>query len=97
MAQKTRAQSATNRAPVTSKCSGTRKRGESPEEDKELVDDLLSDPKEVAEHLMLLDLGRSGVSETGSVGWYDAVDSSEGHESGNTGDTTIDLVWITLK
>ncbi len=39
----------------------------------------------------------SGVSETGSVGWYDAVDISEGHESGNTGDTTIDLVWITLK
>ena len=39
----------------------------------------------------------SGVSETGSVGWYNAVDISEGHESGNTGDTTIDLVWITLK
>ncbi|MEE2992546.1 MAG: hypothetical protein VX603_05150 [Gemmatimonadota bacterium] len=39
----------------------------------------------------------SDFSETGSVGWYDAVDISEGHESGNTGDTTIDLVWITLK
>jgi len=36
-------------------------------------------------------------SETGSVGWMEAVDLSEGHESGNTGDTTIDLVWITLK
>jgi len=39
----------------------------------------------------------SPFSETGSVGWMDAVDLSEEHESGNTGDTTIDLVWITLK
>jgi len=36
-------------------------------------------------------------SDTGSVGWMDAIDRSVGHESGNTGDTTIDLVWITLK
>lgn len=36
-------------------------------------------------------------SDTGSVGWMDAIDQSVGHESGNTGDTTIDLVWITLK
>ena len=35
--------------------------------------------------------------ETGAVGWMDAIDISEGHESGNTGDTTIDLIWITLK
>lgn len=49
--------------------------------------------------------GRSGgvqsppfpISETGSVGWMDAVEIGVGHESGNTGDTTIDLVWITLK
>jgi len=34
---------------------------------------------------------------TGSVGWMEAIDISEEHESGNTGDTTIDLVWITLK
>jgi len=36
-------------------------------------------------------------SETGSVGWMDAIDASVEHESGNTGDTTIDLVWITIK
>jgi hypothetical protein len=39
----------------------------------------------------------STFSETGSVGWSDAVDLSVGHESGNTGDTTIDLIWVTLK
>jgi hypothetical protein len=37
------------------------------------------------------------VRKDGEVGWMEAVDFSEGHESGNTGDTTIDLVWITLK
>ncbi len=47
---------------------GTRKRGETPEEDKELADDLLSDPKEVAEHLMLLDLGRNDVGRVAKVG-----------------------------
>ena len=36
-------------------------------------------------------------SKSGTVGWMDAVDLSIGHESGNTGDTTIDLIWITLK
>lgn len=35
--------------------------------------------------------------QDGEVGWMEAVDISEKHESGNTGDTTIDLVWITLK
>ena len=42
-------------------------------------------------------LDPSPFSETGSVGWMDAVDLSEEHESGNTGDTTIDLIWVTLK
>jgi anthranilate synthase component 1 len=49
---------------------GTRKRGKTPEEDKTLEADLLSDPKERAEHLMLLDLGRNDVgrvAKTGSV------------------------------
>lgn len=49
---------------------GTRKRGQSAEEDAALAKDLLADPKEIAEHLMLIDLGRNDVgrvSQTGSV------------------------------
>jgi anthranilate synthase component I len=40
---------------------GTRKRGGTPEEDQELERNLLADEKEIAEHLMLLDLGRNDV------------------------------------
>jgi len=36
-------------------------------------------------------------SETGSVGWMERIPRSEGHESGNTGDAPIDLIWVTLK
>jgi len=36
-------------------------------------------------------------SETGSVGWMERIPLSEGHESGNTGDAPIDLIWVTLK
>ena len=49
---------------------GTRPRGATPEEDTELADGLLADPKERAEHVMLIDLGRNDigrVSEIGSV------------------------------
>jgi anthranilate synthase component I len=49
---------------------GTRRRGHTPEEDRAMEAELLSDPKELAEHLMLIDLGRNDVgrvAETGSV------------------------------
>ena len=47
---------------------GTRKRGNNAEEDKALAEDLLSDPKERAEHLMLLDLGRNDVGRVAKIG-----------------------------
>lgn len=47
---------------------GTRPRGATPEEDRALEADLLSDPKELAEHLMLLDLGRNDVGRVAELG-----------------------------
>ncbi len=47
---------------------GTRKRGATPAEDKELEADLLGDQKELAEHLMLLDLGRNDVGRVAKIG-----------------------------
>ncbi|MBO9400428.1 anthranilate synthase component I [Shimia sp. R9_3] len=47
---------------------GTRPRGATPEEDKALEEDLLADKKELAEHLMLLDLGRNDTGRVAKVG-----------------------------
>jgi len=47
---------------------GTRMRGKTPEEDKALAEDLMADPKERAEHLMLVDLGRNDVGRFAEVG-----------------------------
>ncbi len=47
---------------------GTRPRGQTPEADKDYEEDLLADPKELAEHLMLLDLGRNDVGRVAKIG-----------------------------
>jgi anthranilate synthase component 1 len=47
---------------------GTRKRGETDEEDRRLADELLKDPKERAEHVMLVDLGRNDVGRVARFG-----------------------------
>ncbi len=53
---------------------GTRPRGKTPDEDKELSESLLNDPKELAEHLMLLDLGRNDVGRVAEVGTVEVTD-----------------------
>jgi anthranilate synthase component 1 len=47
---------------------GTRKRGATPAEDAALAAELLADPKEIAEHLMLIDLGRNDVGRVAEIG-----------------------------
>lgn len=47
---------------------GTRKRGNSKEEDIQLVQDLCQDPKENAEHMMLVDLGRNDIGKVSKIG-----------------------------
>ena len=47
---------------------GTRPRGKTPEQDKAFEVDLLKDKKELAEHLMLLDLGRNDVGRVSKIG-----------------------------
>lgn len=53
---------------------GTRRRGKDAAEDKALAEDLLSDPKERAEHLMLLDLGRNDVGRVAEIGTVEVTD-----------------------
>src|ERR1051326_5810578 len=53
---------------------GTRPRGATPHEDKALEDELLADPKERAEHLMLLDLGRNDVGRVAAIGTVNVTD-----------------------
>jgi anthranilate synthase component I len=53
---------------------GTRPRGPTPHEDKALEAELLADPKERAEHLMLLDLGRNDVGRVAEIGTVSVTD-----------------------
>ena len=54
---------------------GTRPRGATTEEDERLAADLLADPKERAEHLMLLDLGRNDVGRVAALGSVKVTES----------------------
>jgi len=47
---------------------GTRPRGKTPEQDHQLAEELLADPKERAEHVMLIDLGRNDVGRISDAG-----------------------------
>ncbi len=53
---------------------GTRKRGATKQRDLELEEELLNDPKELAEHLMLIDLGRNDVGRVAQVGSVEVKD-----------------------
>jgi anthranilate synthase component 1 len=54
---------------------GTRWRGKTPQEDADLATELLADPKERSEHLMLLDLGRNDVGRVAKIGSVKVTDS----------------------
>ncbi|MDF1748485.1 MAG: chorismate-binding protein, partial [Alphaproteobacteria bacterium] len=53
---------------------GTRPRGADRAEDQKMEEDLLGDPKECAEHLMLLDLGRNDVGRVSKIGSIEVTD-----------------------
>ena len=53
---------------------GTRRRGVNAAEDRALAEELLADPKECAEHLMLLDLGRNDVGRVAEIGSIKVTD-----------------------
>ena len=54
---------------------GTIHRGDNAEEDQALADKLLADPKERAEHLMLIDLGRNDVGRVAKTGTVELTDN----------------------
>ncbi|OWT59226.1 anthranilate synthase component I [Candidimonas nitroreducens] len=54
---------------------GTRKRGATPEEDARLAEELMADPKERAEHVMLIDLARNDVGRVARTGTVEVTDT----------------------
>jgi len=61
---------------VTSRpIAGTRPRGKTREEDAALADELLADPKECAEHVQLMDLGRNDVGRVAQIGTVNVTDN----------------------
>jgi anthranilate synthase component 1 len=53
---------------------GTRPRGKTPQQDADLAEELLADPKELAEHLMLIDLGRNDIGRVAKNGTVKLTD-----------------------
>ncbi|RQO75915.1 anthranilate synthase component I [Aquitalea sp. FJL05] len=54
---------------------GTRVRGKNREEDEALAEELLADPKEIAEHVMLMDLGRNDIGRVANTGSVNITDN----------------------
>ncbi len=88
---------------------GTRRRGYTPEEDAEMEAELLADPKEIAEHLMLIDLARNDVGRVAQIGSVEVTEqftierySHVMHISSNvvgklsSGKTAMDVLRATL-
>lgn len=63
-----------NRQVTVKPIAGTRRRGRTPEEDLAMEQELVADPKEIAEHLMLIDLGRNDVGRVAETGSVEVVD-----------------------
>ena len=63
-----------NRRVTLRPLAGTRHRGASAQEDQNLAEELLADPKERAEHLMLIDLGRNDVGRVAKTGSVEMTD-----------------------
>jgi anthranilate synthase component I len=64
----------TGRRAITHPIAGSRPRGATPEEDHALAEDLLADPKERSEHVMLVDLGRNDLQRVCQPGSVDVVE-----------------------
>lgn len=73
--QETRHASEQQRQVITIRpLAGTRPRGNTPERDAELATELLADPKEIAEHVMLIDLARNDIGRIATIGSVQVTD-----------------------